>query len=52
VAVRTNQLEDEKNMVTATVVALIALAIAATQAVRFLRNLLTARPAVPSTEIQ
>ena len=39
-------------MITATILAAIALAFAASQVVRLLRNLLMVRPAVPSTEIQ
>ena len=40
-------------MITATFLAAIVLAFAASQAVRLLRNLFTAaRPATPSTEIQ
>ena len=39
-------------MITATFLALVALAFVASQAVRLLRNLLTARPAVHSTETQ
>jgi hypothetical protein len=39
-------------MITATFLASIALVFAVSQAVRLARNLLTVRPAVPSTEIQ
>ena len=40
-------------MITATILAAIALALAASQAVRLLRNLFTAaRPAIPTPEIQ
>jgi hypothetical protein len=39
-------------MITATILAAIAIAFAASQAVRLLRNLLTVRAAAPSTEIQ
>jgi hypothetical protein len=39
-------------MITATTLGLVAIVFVVSQAVRLLRNLLTARPAVPSTEIQ